>query len=67
MDPNSYGTDSLDDHSSTADTDDQTDTVIVPIVDIPLSLTSIQRSTIDPLQHCTDFGKQLYLDKIQKH
>ena len=65
MDPDSCGTDSLDDHTSTADTDDQTDMVIVSIVDIPLSLTSIQRlsSTIDPLQHCTDFGKQLYLDR----
>ena len=51
VDPDSCGTDSLDDHTSTADTDDQTDMVIVPIVDIPLSLTSIQRlsSTIDPL------------------
>ena len=36
VDPDSYGTDSSDDHTSTADTDDQADTVIVPIVDIPL-------------------------------
>ena len=40
--------------------------VTIPEIDIPLSNNSLQQLhvSINPLQDCDDFGKQLYLDTI---
>ena len=63
VDPTTYGRDP---NSEVPDDDVRNETVVVPVVDIPISTSSAQslRQNIDPLQQCDDFGKQLYLDTV---
>ena len=62
IDPSTYGIDS----EITCDGDD-TETVVVPETNIPLSPASVQQlqSRINPMHSSDDFGKQLYLDTVQ--
>ena len=65
-----------DDYNDHSDDDDYNDdefdnnddnTIVVPQVRIPLSTVSLEQlAVINPLQHCEDFGKQLYLDTVHK-
>ena len=47
---------------------EDSDTIVVPQVRIPLSEASLEdlAATINPLQDADDFGKQLYLNTVHK-
>ena len=55
-------------YDSNAPQSNEEEGVVVPETVIPLSESSLNQlnATINPLQDCNDFGKQLYLDTIQQ-
>jgi len=66
--PINNDTDADDDNDDGDDDDDDNTSIVVPQVRIPLSTASLQQlaTSINPLQSCEDFGKQLYLDTVHK-
>lgn len=63
VDPQTFGIDPSDAQNNDAE---DTERVVVPQVEIPLSPYILQRlhAEIDVLQQCDDFGKQLYIDTV---
>lgn len=63
IDPSTYGVDP----AGSNDAEDEEGRVVVPKINIPLTPTSLQRlrHQINPLQECSDFGKDIYFNTVQ--